>query len=100
MRLEVGLFVTLFLGGCLPDQSKSKDLLACQDKADRFYQGYNNADVSSPRAKYIVACMAAKGHDFEVSPADCDSRHALATQSTCYVSQGWIAWIVGRFRSQ
>jgi hypothetical protein len=100
MRLAVGLFVTLLLGGCLPDQAKSTDVTACRDEADRFYQAYNNADMNNPRSKYIVACMAAKGYIFEVSPADCDSRHALVTQSTCYVSKSWIAWIFGRFRSQ
>lgn len=100
MRLAVGLLITLLLGGCLPDQTKSTDVTACRDEADRFYQAYNNADISNPRSKYIIACMAAKGYKFEVSPSDCDSRHALVTQSTCYVSNSWIAWIFGRFRSQ
>jgi hypothetical protein len=100
MKLAVGLFVALFLGGCLPDQVKSADVTACRDEADRFYQAYNNADISNPRSKFIIACMASKGYNFEVSPADCDSRHALVTQSTCYVSKSWIARIFGRFRSQ
>src|SRR5215510_14869000 len=99
MRIKLGLLIALFLGGC-SDQAKSKDILACQDQADHFYQGYNNADMTSPRSKYIVACMAAKGYRFEVSPADCDSQHALVSQSTCYVSESWIASITARFRSQ
>ena len=99
MRIKLGLLMALFLGAC-SDQAKSKDMLACRDQADRFYQGYNNADMSSPRSKYIVACMAAKGYTFEVSPADCDSQHALSTQSTCYVPESWIASITAWFRSQ
>ena len=99
MRIKLGLLIALFLGGC-SDQAKSKDILACQDHADRFYQGYNNADMSSPRSKYIVACMATKGYKFEVSPADCDSRRALATQPTCYISEGWIALVMSWFRTR
>jgi len=99
MRIKLGLLIALFLGGC-SDQAKSNDILACQNQADRFYQGYNNADMSSPRSKYIVACMAARGYAFEVSPADCDSRHALATQPACYISEGWIASLTSRFRNR
>src|SRR5437868_15225257 len=100
MRPQIGLFVAIILSGCFPDQTKSKDMLACRDEADRFYQAYNNADVNSPRSKYIVACMAAKGYSFEISSADCDSRHSLAIQSTCYASQGWTSWVIDRFRFQ
>ena len=100
MRLKVRLFVALFLGGCSPDQAKSKAILACRDAADRFYQGLSNADIDSPRSKYIVACMADKGYNFEVWPVDCDSQHALTTQSACYVSQSWMAWIISRMSSR
>jgi hypothetical protein len=99
MRREVVLLVAFAMGGCLPDQVKTKDVAACRIEADRFYQGYNAVDVNNPRSRYIIACMAAKGYDFDVSPADCDSRHPLATQPTCYLSNDWFAWLINPFRA-
>ena len=104
MRREVILFMAFALGGCLPDQSKASDVAACQIEADRFYQGYtdrfyqgyNGVDVNNPRSQYIIECMAAKGYDFEISPADCDGKRALATQPACYAPQSWMAWIADR----
>jgi len=100
MKPALGLFAAFLLGGCLPDNAKSTDVVACRVEADRFYQAYNNVDVNNPRSKYIVACMADKGYKFEVSPANCDSRYPLVTQPTCYASQSWEARIINRFRSQ
>jgi hypothetical protein len=97
MRRELVLLVPIVVGGCLPDQTKA--VAACRVEADRFYQGYGAADVDNPRSRYVIACMAAKGYNFDVSPADCDSRHALATQSTCYASQNWMASIINQFRA-
>ena len=78
MRREVILFMAFALGGCWSDQGKASDVAACQIEADRFYRGYNGIDVNNPRNQYIIECMATKGYDFEVSPADCDGRRALA----------------------
>jgi hypothetical protein len=98
MRREAVLLLVGFaVAGCLPDQAK--DVAACRIEADRFFEGYNNVDVNNPRSRYIIACMATKGYDFDVSPATCDSRHALATQPTCYASHHWLAWIIERVRA-
>jgi hypothetical protein len=96
MRREVILLMVISLGGCLPDQAK--DVAACQTEADRFYQGYNAVDVDNPRSHYIIACMAAKGYDFTILPADCDSRHPLPIQPACYAPNSWLAWIIDQFR--
>jgi hypothetical protein len=100
MRREAILLIAVWLGGCLPDQTKANDLTACRIEADRFYQGYSAADAGNPRSKYIVDCMATKGYDFDVSAADCDSRRALVTQSACYAAQGWLARIVSWIRDR
>jgi len=98
MRREVVcLLVAFAVAGCLPDQAK--DVAACRIEADRFYQGYNTVDVDNPRSQYVIACMVAKGYDFDVSPAACDSRHPLPTQPTCYTSSNWLARILGQFLS-
>jgi len=97
MRRELVLLAAFGVGGCLPDQAK--DVAACGAEADRFYQGYNTADVNNPRGRYVISCMAAKGYDFDVSPADCDSRHSLVAQPTCYVTRGWVGWIIDRSRA-
>jgi len=96
MKRTVVLLVAITLGGCLPD--RAKDVAACRLEADRFYQVYQDVDVGNPRSQYIIACMAAKGYDFDVSPADCDSRHALPAQSACYTPNGWLAWLIDQFR--
>jgi hypothetical protein len=97
MRREVVLLAAFAVGGCLPDQAK--DVTDCRVEADRFYQGYSAVDVNDPRSQYIIACMASKGYDFDISPANCDSRHPLATQPTCYASHNWLAWIIDQFRA-
>ena len=84
MRREFVLLLVFALGGCLPDQAM--DVAACQVESDRFYQTNNAADPDDPRSQYIIACMAAKGYDFTILPADCDSRHSLPTQPACYTN--------------
>ena len=98
MKREIALLATFALGGCLPD--KSKDVADCRTEADRFYQGYNAADVNNPRGRYIIECMGTKGYVFNIAPDKCDSRHPLATQPTCYGSNNWLAWIIDKFRVQ
>jgi len=98
MRRKVFLLGLITLGGCLPDQAK--DMAACRTDADRFYQGYRAADVDNPRSQYIIGCMAAKGYDFTIAPADCDSRHPLPTQPACYTPSSWLAWMSNQFRSR
>ena len=97
MRRELVLLAAISLGGCLPDQAK--DVATCRMEADRFYQAYNAIDADNPRSRYLIACMAAKGYDFDVSLADCDSRHALPTQATCYKSNSWLGWTVDKFHA-
>ena len=96
MRREVYLLVAFILAGCVPD--KPKDLAACQTESDRFYSRYLAVDPAAPAARYIIECMAAKGYDFEIEPAACNSRYPLPTQSTCYKSNNWLAGIIDQFR--
>lgn len=96
MGREVILLLAFTVGGCLPNQVTEKNVTACRMQADRFYEGYNIADVNNPRSQYIIACMAAKGYDFDISSADCDSRRPLTTQPACYIPKNWLAWIVDK----
>ena len=96
MRREVCLLAAFMLAGCVPD--KPKDLAACQTEADRFYSRHLAVDPAAPAARYIIECMAAKGYDFEIEPAACNSRYPLPTQSTCYKSNNWLAGIIDQFR--
>jgi hypothetical protein len=98
MRRQVVLLVAITLAGCVPD--KSQDLAACLTEADRFYSRYLAADPAAPAARYIIECMAAKGYDFEVEPAYCNSKYPLPTQSTCYKSKNWLAAIIDQFRER
>lgn len=94
MRREAVLLMLFTLGGCLPD--KAKDLAACRQDADRFYQSYKSADPDDPKSQYVIECMADKNYDFSVSPADCDSRHSFPSQPACYVPHGWLDWSIDR----
>jgi len=99
MRREVVLLLAAFTAaGCLPD--KSKAVADCRIEADRFYQGYNAADVNNPRSRYILDCMTTKGYVFDISSDKCDSRHPLATQTTCYDSNNWLVWAIDQFRAR
>ena len=97
MRRAVLLLVAMALGGCLPDQAK--EVAACQAEADHFYNGNGAVDVDNPRSHYIIGCMAAKGYDFTIAPADCNSQHPLPTQPACYAPSSWLGWIIDQFRS-
>jgi hypothetical protein len=98
VKREVILFAAaIVLAGCSPD--RARDLAACRAEADHFYQGYQAVDVDNPRSQYIIGCMATKGYNFDILPADCDSRHPLPVQPACYTSNSWLAWIVDQFRT-
>jgi hypothetical protein len=96
MRRAAVLLVALALGGCLPEPGK--DIAACETQAGRFYQTYKAVDPNDPSSKYIIECMAAKGYDFTITPADCDSRHPLPTQPACYTPTNWLAGIADQIR--
>jgi hypothetical protein len=96
MRREVALLMLISLAGCLPDQAK--DMAACRTEADRFYQTYKAIDPEDPSSQYIIACMAAKGYNFTILPADCDSQYPLPTQATCYAPNNGPDWIIDQFR--
>jgi hypothetical protein len=96
MRRAVSILLAIGLGGCLPDQAK--DVAACQTEAERFYQMYHAVDPNDPSSQYIIACMAAKGYDFTISPADCNSRYPLPTQAACYAPNSWLGGIRDKFR--
>jgi len=86
------------LGNC--SSGKAQGVASCQADADRFYQAYRDDDVANPRGRYIIECMASKGYEFDISSADCDSRRALLTQQTCYVSASWIGRLIDRLRTE
>ena len=65
-------------------------------QADRFFGGYPTFDVSSPRSRFIIGCMATRGYDFDFRPANCDSHHPLPTQPTCYAADNWLEWILDK----
>jgi hypothetical protein len=95
MNRKVPVLLFLIVGGC--SRQPTLDVATCRTEADRFYQAFNAVDADSPRGRYIIACMAAKRYDFDVGQADCDSRHPLPTQPTCYARNGWLDWIIDRF---
>ena len=95
-RTGIALLAALALGGCLND--KATDIAACTMRADLFY-GYPTYDVNSPRSRFIIGCMATKGYNFDISPADCDSRHPLPIQPNCYTADGWLGWVRDKLRA-
>ena len=98
MRPAIFFIMLLALANC--SSGKGQDLAACRTDADRFFQGYRDDDAANPRGRYIVACMAAKGYEFDVSPTNCDSGRALLTQQACYVSSSWITRLFDLFRTE
>jgi hypothetical protein len=86
----------LSLAGCGPD--KAKDVFACEGQASRFFQTYHAVDLNAPSSQYIMECMATKGYDFSIQPADCDSHRPLPTQAACYTPQNWLAAMYDRMR--
>ena len=96
MRRELVLFMAVAVAGCGPDQAK--DMAACQAEVMRFYPAYVASKLEDPGTRYIIGCMAARGYEFEVTAADCNSRYPLPTQATCYTPRNWIAGAIDRFR--
>jgi hypothetical protein len=94
MRYAALLFLLSILTGCVPHQAK--DVAACVMEAKRFYHMYKAVDPEDPSSKYVISCMAAKGYQFTILPSDCDSRHALPTQATCYEPTNWSDWTIDR----
>ena len=92
LRLGAVLLAAIGVGGCFPDQAK--DVAACRSQADQFYQAYRAVDPDDPSSRYIIACMAAKGYDFTIARADCDSRYPLPTQPTCFTPNNWAGSLI------
>jgi hypothetical protein len=88
MKGKVLLLMAIGLAGCLPNQRE--DMEACRSEAERFYHMYKAVDPDDPSSQYIKGCMTAKGYHFTITPADCDTRYPLATQSTCYEPNSWL----------
>ena len=95
IELAVALLATINLAGC--STNKVTDMAACQNEADRFYQGRQAADMDDPRSRYIIECMATKGYDFDVYPAACNDRHPFPTQPACFVRSNWLARTLDHF---
>ena len=96
MRRELILIAAVAVAGCTPDQAK--DMAACQAEVMRFYPAYIASKLEDPGTRYIIGCMAARGYEFEVTSADCNSRYPLPTQAACYAPRNWIAGAFDRFR--
>jgi len=96
MRVVVILLAAIALGACLPD--RAKDMAVCQAEALRFYPSYFADKHDSPGSRYVIACMAIKGHEFTTLPVDCNSRYPMPTQPACYTPNGWFAWMVEQIR--
>ena len=96
MKRKAILLLALALAGCLPDQGK--DVAACEAESRRFFPTFRTADPDDPASRYIVECMAAKGYEFDVDQADCNSAHVLSTQGACYVPQNWLAQVYDQAR--
>ena len=97
MQRAAVLLAALTLAGCLPD--RTGDMAACKREAARFYANFRAVDPDDPSSRYIIGCMAAKGYNFAVTPADCSSEHPMPTQPACYTSDGWLGWIADQFRN-
>jgi hypothetical protein len=95
MRRQVALLL-IALGGCVPDQPG--DMAACQEEVKRFYPVYVASNINDPGVRYIMACMEAKGYDFSISAAHCDSKYPLPTQPACYTPQGSLAAAIDQLR--
>jgi hypothetical protein len=91
----VALLAAINLAACSPN--KTTDMAACQNEADRFYQGRQDADMDDPRSRYIIECMATKGYDFDVYPAACTDRHPFPIQPACFVRSNWLARMFDQF---
>jgi len=83
------LLLATTVGGCLPDRA-TNDVATCRTEADRFYSTPERIDAGDPRSQFIIGCMAARGYDFTISPADCDGRSPMPSQAACYQSKSWL----------
>jgi hypothetical protein len=95
IECAVTLLVAVTLAGCSP--KNATDLAACQNEADRFYQGRKEIDMDDPRSRYIIECMTTKGYDFDVYPTACSDRHPFPTQPACFVRSNWLARTLDHF---
>ncbi len=96
MRPAAVLLMAIALSGCVPD--RADDIAICQREATRFYAPHRAVDPEDPVSRFIIGCMAAKGYEFTVAPADCSSEHPLPTQAACYTSRTWLGWLIDRMR--
>jgi hypothetical protein len=92
-----GVLGLLAIGLLSCSQNKVATLARCQLEADKFYQGYQTDDTTNPRSRFMIACMKSDGYDFDISSPDCDSKHALPTQPSCYVNPSLFFWIKSHF---
>jgi hypothetical protein len=97
MRRAAVLLVAMTLAGCLP--GRAKDMADCQSEASRFYQTYHAVSPDDPSSRFIIGCMAAKGYDFTITPAQCSGERPLPPQAACYESSNWFFWIIEKFRA-
>ena len=79
-RLSV-LLAAALVAGCQP--SRSDALASCLLDAERFYQT-RAVTLESPRAKYIMGCIAAHGYRFDFLLAQCESSRPFISQPECY----------------
>jgi hypothetical protein len=98
MQRAAIFLIALSLTGCGPD--RTQDIAACQREAARFYAPHRAIDPEDPVSRFIIGCMAAKGYDFKIAPAACNSARALPTQAACYASRTWLGWLVDRVRGE
>jgi hypothetical protein len=96
MGRAIVFLLVITLAGCFPDQVR--DMADCKSQVIRFYPGYIAANLDDPGTRYIIGCMVAKGYDFDVTAANCNSRDPLPTQPACYAPQKWLPWAIDRFR--
>jgi hypothetical protein len=97
MRRAAVLLAAMTLAGCLPDRATV--MAACQKEASRFYETYRAVNPDDPSSRFIIGCMAAKGYDFTIAPAECSSEHPLPPQAACYTRSSWFGWIIDQFRA-
>lgn len=98
MRRAALLLIALSMTGCAPD--RSQDIAACEREAARFYAPHRAIDPDDPASRFIIGCMAAKGYEFKITPAACNSDHPLPTQAACYTSNTWLGWLVDQVRGE
>jgi len=78
---------------------RSNNMADCQKDASRFYKTYRAINPDDPSSRFIIGCMAVKGYDFMITPAQCSSEHPLPPQTACYEFSSWLFWIIEKFRA-